>query len=83
MKIGGEYRLRDIGLRSMAQTRGEVRRDPDALVQRVQDLTAKLADTVADIGNHLAREGVTHATVARLADALKTRTALCHKIITA
>ena len=83
MKIGGEYRLRDIGLRQWLKLAGEVRRDADALVQRVQDLTAKLADTVADIGNRMAQEGVTHATVARLADALKTRTALCHKIITA
>jgi serine/threonine-protein kinase HipA len=83
MKIGGEYRLRDIGLRQWRKLAGEVRRDPDALVQRVRDLTAKLADTVADIGNRMADEGIGHATVTRLANALTTRAALCRQIMTA
>jgi serine/threonine-protein kinase HipA len=83
MKIGGEYRLRDIGLRQWRKLAPEIHRDPDALVQRVRDITAHLADNVLPVANRMADEGVTHPTVTRLADTLKTRAALCHKIMTA
>ncbi len=83
MKIGNEYRLRDIGLRQWHKLAGEVRRDPDALIQRVRDLTGQLADHVTDIRNRMEDEGLTHATITRLAKALTARAALCLRIITA
>lgn len=83
MKIGREYRLRDIGSRQWRKLAGEVRRDPDALIERVRSITAQLPDNVTDVSNRIAQEGVTHATVTRLADVLTTRAALCGKIMTA
>ena len=83
MTIGGEYRLRDIGLRQWRQLAAEVRRDPDSLVQRVRDLTAQVADNVLQVSNRMADEGITHATVARLGHALTDRAALCRRIMTA
>ncbi len=83
MKIGGEYRLRNIGPRHWRKLAAEVRRDPDALIERVRNITAQLADNVADVSNRMADEGITHATVNRLAEALTARTALCRKIMIA
>jgi hypothetical protein len=44
----------------------EVRRNPDALLQRVRNLAAQLADNIAAIRNRMADEGITHATLVRL-----------------
>jgi serine/threonine-protein kinase HipA len=79
VKIGGEYRLRDIELRHRRKLAREVRRDPDALIQRVRNLTAQLADNVFDFSNRMAEEGMTNLTVTRLASALTTRAALVEK----
>lgn len=83
MKIGGEYRLRDIGPHQWRKLAAEVRLDPDALVQRVRDLTAELAGNIAGVRDRLADEGIAHPTATRLADALTTRAAFCRKIMTA
>ncbi len=79
--IGGEYRLRDIGLRQWRKLAVEVRRDADALVQRVRELTDQLADRVADFRNRVEDKGLTHFTVARLTEALTTRGALCGRAL--
>lgn len=83
MKIGGEYRLREIGPRQWRKLAAEVRRDPDALTRRVLDLTAQLADNVSAVRNRMEDEGLTHATITRLADALTTRAASCRRILSA
>jgi len=83
MKIGGEYRLREIGLRQWGKLAVEVRRDADPLIQRVRDLTAQIADHVADVRNQMEDEGLTHATVTRLAEALTARSAVCRGILAA
>jgi serine/threonine-protein kinase HipA len=82
MKIGGEYRLRDIGLRQWRKLAGEVRRDPDASIERVRNITAQFADNVLDVSDRMADEGIAHSTVTRLAEALIARADLCHKILT-
>lgn len=83
MKIGGEYRLREIGPRQWRKLAAEVRRHPDALTRRVLDLTAQLADNVSAVRNRMEDEGLTHATITRLADALTTRAASCRRILSA
>jgi serine/threonine-protein kinase HipA len=82
MKIGGEYRLRDIGVSQWRKVAVELRRNPDALLERVREITANFADNVLSVANWMADEGVTHPTITRLADALTTRAALCHRIMT-
>lgn len=83
MKIGGEYRLRDIGLRQWHKLATEVRRDPDALLELVRNLTAQLANNVLPVANRMADEGIAHPTVTRLADAITARTVICRKIMAA
>jgi serine/threonine-protein kinase HipA len=57
MKVGGEYRPRDIGLRQWRKLALEVRRDADVLVQRVRNLTAQLTDHVTHIRNRTSTPG--------------------------
>lgn len=65
MKIDGEYRMRDIGLRQWRKLATEVRRDAEAFTRRVRDLTAQLADHVANVRHRMEDEGLSHATVTR------------------
>jgi hypothetical protein len=82
MKVGCKYRLRDTGLRQWRKLAYEVRRDPDALIQRVRNLTAQLSDHVSDIRNRMEDEGLTYATVTHLSEALTRRASLCQKVLT-
>jgi serine/threonine-protein kinase HipA len=83
MKIGGEYRLRDIGLRHWGKLASELHLDPDATIQRVRNLTTQLADIIADVSSRMTEEGVAHPMLTRLAHALTTRAATCRKIMSA
>jgi serine/threonine-protein kinase HipA len=81
MKIGGEYRLRDIGQRQWRKLATEVRRDPESLVQRARAVTDHVADNVVNVANRMADEGITHPNVSRLKDALTARAIQCRKIL--
>lgn len=82
MKIGGEYRLRDIGLRHWGKLGSELHFDSDKIVHRVRNLVAQLADNIVDVSNRMAKEGISHPTLARLATELTARAATCRKIMT-
>jgi serine/threonine-protein kinase HipA len=49
MKIGGEYRLRDIRLAEWVKLARELRIDPDTIVSRVRAMAARLPDEVSAI----------------------------------
>ncbi len=81
MKLGGEYRFRDIQLRHWRRMAEELHLDPDKVVQRVDDLATQLADQAPDIERRMTQEGITHPLIPRLAKRLATRAAACRKIL--
>ena len=81
MKLGGEYRLRTIGPHQWKKLSQELRLDPDAVRQRVKDLAGELGDRVSDVTRRLTDEGLTHALITRLADALTARAAACRTLL--
>jgi len=81
MKIGGEYRFRDIHSRQWQKMAQEVRLDPDKLIQRVYEFAGQLADHAADIQRRMREEGIDHPLIQRLAESLAARAAACRKIL--
>jgi serine/threonine-protein kinase HipA len=81
MKLGGEYRLRNIGLHHWRKLAEELRLDPEAMIHRVDDFAARLGDHVPEIKHRMAEEGLTHPIVARLTDALTARSLACREIL--
>jgi serine/threonine-protein kinase HipA len=83
MKIGGEYRLSNIGLRNWQKLATELRLDEAALIDRVRAMTKTLPDTVTDVQGTTEGEGLSHETISKLADRLKTRAATCLRVLQA
>lgn len=81
MKIGPDDRLRDIGAREWRRLAESVRVEPDALVQRLAALAARLPDEAASLGDRLGAEGLEHDVIARLAERLPARAADCRRIL--
>jgi len=81
MKLGDEYRFRNIQLRHWRRMAEELRLDPDTVVQRVDDLATQLAGQASDIERRMTQEGITHPLIPRLAKRLATRAAACCKIL--
>lgn len=83
MKLGGEYRFRNIRRRHWHRTAEELRLDPEALIRRVTDLATQMPDHVADIRRRIAHEGINHPLVPRLADGLIAQAAYCRRLLVA
>jgi serine/threonine-protein kinase HipA len=81
MKLGGEYRLRNIRLYHWRRLAQELHVDPDATILRVDDFARQLADHVPDIRRRMIEEGLTHSIIARLAETLIARAAACRAIL--
>jgi len=81
MKIGGAYRLRDIGPRQWAKLAAELRLKPDELLERMRGMTMALPDHVADVRQAAERAGLKHPLIVRLADMLGERARRCTELI--
>ncbi|MBZ5555226.1 MAG: type II toxin-antitoxin system HipA family toxin [Acidobacteriia bacterium] len=81
MKLGGEYRLRNIQLYHWRRLAEELHLDPDAMIQRVDDFAKQLADHVSDIRRRMTEEGLAHPIIARLAEELAARAAWCREAL--
>jgi serine/threonine-protein kinase HipA len=77
MKIGGEYRVRDVTARHFEKLAAELRLDPDATLARVRQLAAALAENVEPIRKQARRERLTHPIVGRLCALLAARAQHC------
>jgi serine/threonine-protein kinase HipA len=75
MKIGGEYRLRDVGIADWRQLALELRLDGDALAERVRGMASELPDRLADEVRLMRGAGMDHPLIGRLAGALMDRAA--------
>jgi serine/threonine-protein kinase HipA len=81
MKLGGEYRLRNIGLHHWRNLAEELRLDPDEMTHRVDDFARRLAEHVSEVKHRMTDEGLAHPIIARLADALTVRSVTCREIL--
>lgn len=79
MKIGPDYRLRDIGLREWRRLAETVRVDPNRLLVRVQELAARMPDEATSLRERLRSEGLSHDVIDRLAERLAARAGDCRK----
>jgi serine/threonine-protein kinase HipA len=77
MKIGGEYRLRNIGLRHWHRLAADVRVDGELLINRIRTMAAGFQDLVATIQRKVEAEGLSHPTISTLAQRIKSRATLC------
>lgn len=81
MKIGGDYRLRNIGQREWRRLAGDLRLDPDDLVDRVAELADRLPGEAAVVRDGMRTQGVNHTLVDRLFDRLSKRAVECSKLL--
>ena len=81
MKIGGEYQLRNIGLRHWLKLAAEVHTDAEPLITRIRVLAAAIPDLVATIQKEVEAEGLAHPTIAVLSQRLKSRAKSCHALL--
>lgn len=81
MKIGGEYRLRNIRRYHWRKLAIELKLDPDKTLRRVSDLAGQLADHVSTVKEQMTREGLKHPIIPRLAEALTKHADACVRIL--
>lgn len=77
MKIGGKYRLRDIGLRDWRRLAQDIRLDPEALISRIDTLAARLPDLAADVRREARDQGLDQPIIPRLSEAVSARAVQC------
>jgi serine/threonine-protein kinase HipA len=77
MKIGGEYRLRNIGLRHWHRLAADVRIDGELLIERIKAMAAGFPDLIATIQMEVEAEGLSHPTISTLAQRIRSRARLC------
>jgi serine/threonine-protein kinase HipA len=82
MKVGGEYQLRQIGIRQWRKLAREVRIDADGLVARLRAMTEQLPDEVSAARVKAHDEGLDSPTIDRLAAGLIERAEECRKALT-
>jgi serine/threonine-protein kinase HipA len=81
MKIGGEYRLRNIGPRNWQKFAMELRLDGAELSKRIKDMAVSLSDHATEIEKELESEGLSHMTIGRLAARVRTRAVSCRRLL--
>jgi serine/threonine-protein kinase HipA len=83
MKVGGEYRLRDVGLRQWRKLAEEVRIDEGRLIDRLVAMAERVPVAIADIRAAMRRDGLDQPVVERLEAGLAQRAKECGKALLA
>ena len=73
MKIGGEYRVRDIEARHIGRMAAEARQSPRRWVDRARGLAEAAPDAVRAVAEEMKASGLTHEIVGRLAELIAER----------
>ena len=81
MKVGGEYRLLNLGLRQWRKLAKEVRLDEGQLIDRLVAMAEQVPDALADIRAAVRRDGLDQPVVERLEVALVKRAKECGKAL--
>lgn len=81
MKIGGEYKLSQIGLREWQKFASEMRVDTDGLIERLTLMAKQLPDEVSAARVQAREEGLDEAIIERLATQLIARADECRRLL--
>ncbi|MGY3387696.1 hypothetical protein ACVWW6_000287 [Bradyrhizobium sp. USDA 3311] len=81
MKVGGEYKLDQIGLRQWQKFSRELRVDADVLIATLISMAGQIHDLVADIRTRAQKEGLENAVIERLATALGVGAKDCEHVL--
>jgi serine/threonine-protein kinase HipA len=81
MKIGGEYRLRNIAASQWRKLATEVRRNPEELLATLRATAEAMPDHVLNIQQLVKEDGLVHPIVGRLSDQLVTRARECGRLL--
>lgn len=73
MKMGGEYRVRDIEARHIGRMAAEARQSPARWVERARALADATPDAVARVAEEMKASGLRHAIIDRLAEQIAAR----------
>lgn len=81
MKIGGEYRLRDIGRLQWREQAKILHMDETAVIDRLTEMAHQLPDAIADIRATAHREGLEQSVLEKLETRLIERAKACQHIL--
>jgi serine/threonine-protein kinase HipA len=81
MKIGGEYKLSQIGLRDWQKFARETRLDPDKVIAGLISMAERLPDNVATVRAQAQKDGLDSAIVGRLAEHLIAGAKQCGRLL--
>lgn len=81
MKIGGEYKLSQIGARQWQKFARETRLDADKVIASLTSMAEQLPDNVTTVCTEAKKQGLDNAIIARLAEQLIARTKDCQRFL--
>lgn len=81
MKIGNEYRLRNIGKYQWQKLAQGVGVDPNAATTHIVEIADAVLENIAEVRKRTKKEGLDHPLIDRLAKKLTDRIAACRKLI--
>jgi len=81
MKVGGEYKLDQIGLRQWQKFARETRADADVVIGTLISMAGQIPGLVNDIRARAQKEGLENAVIERLATALTKRAQECERLL--
>jgi serine/threonine-protein kinase HipA len=79
MKIGGEYRLRDIGPAQWRKLAAELRLDAEATLDRARVMAGMLPDLLSTVAADARESGLNHSVLRILTDVLAERAKACSR----
>jgi serine/threonine-protein kinase HipA len=81
MKLGGTYRLRDIGIHQWRKLAAELRVNKEQLISRVQDLAAAMPTQISLVEEQTKTGGLLHPLISRLSEKLRERATHCQGLL--
>jgi serine/threonine-protein kinase HipA len=81
MKIGSEYRVRDVGRRQWGELADALHLDGDATIARVAELVTQVRGSVTGVRDRLIADGLGRPIVPRLADLVMARSETCLRLL--
>ena len=79
MKIGGKYKIWDVGIREWSKLAAELRMDEAALIEGIAGMAREMPDRVAEIAREMTNAGLKHPVIGRLSTRMIARARLCLK----
>ena len=81
MKIGGKYRVRDIGPHEWQKCAAELELDPESVLARVARMAAAIPDQASALRDRERQKGLSHPLVGKLVDAVVKRGRSCARVM--